>query len=121
MSGRLLDVDAHLWQPIWPELNLWEKDRRAVDKLRELGHSFNKMASNKLSDPVRWLLSDVGLKLNLQDCVREPDDIVRRKLFERPVDSNVCSSPVISSPVRTIFSDHGELCVQRNTHASVTR
>src|SRR2546430_586306 len=60
------------------------------------------MTCNELSNPFRWLLACLCLQLHFQNSIWKAFHIFPRKLGEGVVDSNIRSSPVVTSPLSAI-------------------
>lgn len=122
---RLADVDIHLGQPEGDQVDhVRQQGGSTVNELGELGNSLDQVRGNKLSDPLWGLLAQLGLQLDLKHSVREAFHVLLGELVEGPVHANVHTAPVAVGAVPTIkviFTDHGQLGIERNTDTGVTR
>lgn len=90
----------------------------------ELGHRFDQVRLNELSDPLRWFLTKLGLEFDFQDTIGEQFLIFRGELLERMVNPDIHPPPVVSRSrpsIPVIFTDHGKLGIERDTDASISR
>jgi len=90
----------------------------------ELGHCFDQVRLNELSDPLRRLLTKLSLKLDFQNSVGEQFLVFRSELLEWMVNPDVHPPPVVprsSTSVPIIFADHGQFGIERDTDTSIAR
>ena len=88
----------------------------------ELGHCFDQVRLNELSDPLRWLLTKLGLKLDLQDTVCKQFLVFRSELLEWMVNPDIHPPPVVSrssTSIPVILADHGQLSIERDTDTGI--
>ena len=91
--------------------------------LPELGHGFDQVRTDKLRNPLRRLLTELGLKFDFQDTIGKELFVLGSKLFERMVDSNIRPPPVVSrstTSIPVILADHRKFSVERDTDTSIS-
>ncbi|KAI3491676.1 hypothetical protein L1887_43988 [Cichorium endivia] len=77
VSGRLADVNVHLRQPERNQVDaVGQQGGTSVDELGELGHGLYEMARDQIADPLRRLLAQLRLQLDLKDAVGEALDVL---------------------------------------------
>jgi hypothetical protein len=94
-----------------------------VDKFGKLGDGGDQVAVHEIGDPGRRFLTQLSLQLYLQDGIRKDFLVLFRHLVEREIDPHVFSPPVLAGPgfaIEIVFSDHGQLGVERDSDPSVS-
>ncbi|KAH0250480.1 SPX-domain-containing protein, partial [Aureobasidium melanogenum] len=125
MRDRLADVDIHLRHPEGQQIDTRRVEFcGTVNELGELGHGFHQVRCDKLTNPLRRLLAGLCLQLDLKNSVGEALDIFRRQLTERPIDTNVHTTPVLAgtfASIKVVLASHGQFCIERDTNTGIAR
>ena len=90
----------------------------------KLGHRFDQVRLNEVGDPLRRLLTILGLELDFQDTIGEQFFVFRRELLEWIVNPDIHPPPVVSrssTPIPVILADHGQFGIKRDTDTSISR
>ncbi len=95
VGRRLANVGVHLRKPEGNQVDaVRDQSGATMNELGELGHSFDEVRRDKVTNPLRWFLTQLSLQLNLEDTVREALDVLSGKLFEG---GSRCRCPYVSS------------------------
>jgi len=82
------------------------------------------MRLNKILNPLRRLLTELGLELDFKHTVLEDFLVLFGHLIEREVDANVGATPIVPrarTTIPVVFPNHREFSIKRDSHTCVSR